>query len=899
MTPNNNFLGWQNPLIGDNDTNSSSGMYNKMLQTMQTNPTQEQLDVLQKLAVQNLTPASTYTPQNITLQQPQLPVQMSAKVDGVIPTVEEAKKSGMWATGTNPDNTNKVSAVDKNIMALASTAGLIMPDSLENSARRAGQALSFDPNSEFIADKGKARTGKTLGIIGNIGKFALGAARNIVSGMAEEHLYQQQMTDMQRKIAEANEGTYQIMEDGGTVGGFRKAVEVEDGEFIRTPEGELEEVTGRTHKEGGEIVDLDVMSEITSNNLEIGKSGIAKLTKLYPDLNLKIKPTDTYADVIRKAEDKLRIKDLDDEIEKTDKQKDDLNIDDTKTNDFVYGYLENKGVKLNKQKEALERIRLEFADSVFSLQENSKKNKESKLYNFFENGGTVNDEVIDRIYSNTGLPKTYISQLLRKHQLSYFERFADGGKVKVDDKFMYQTIYNKFRKEEGYGHQKYTKNDYGILTSGDVSKNSYQDRLTEMLRIFPKIDRYFDVQYNDDGSIKSATPKNKNSVEEAQRYQQRVYDNHLKFADKFITNEGERGTYKDLISSFMFDPNNKESVKFFDNKLGDFTSSRSVTELALMTEDERKALADKGIDRFTKVFEDGKIKDLGLSEETSNRLNEIYKLYGDDFEAGFLPIPQTPTETPVPTNKPADPEKKEDIVQPDPRDGVNKFDASGLGKKPFIPPVLPNQYRNDWDNVASHLKVDTTYGRLGYDRIEDSGILESIYQSQGITQKMLDGMTDAQRLAVQSDAIAKSQAAINQANLEVSTKNRMMENEIDKFNIGQRDREVDANNINLLDFEKRQYSAKEITDANNTTIQNHNKKVAVSDFATLAKLRNINNLFENYSTDIFGGVVYSGGSNPLSYTQDGQSAAAAYIMSDKQREAERLEKLKKAKSTKK
>lgn len=752
-----------------------------------------------------------------------------------------------------------------------------------------GRAIGFDPNGENVRDSSRARRGRTFSLIGHTGSALLQGARSILSGVAQQQMYQQQQDEYYRQQRLAQQGQTTYLKKGGVIREFADGgtlAEVEDGEFLRTPGGTVEEVQGRTHEQGGELYLLDALTEVTSDNLKIGQEGINRLQEQYPELKLNIKANDTYADVIRKAERRLQIPQKDEELESTQSRLENLDTQDPTTYEVSRLYLENKIGQLTQERQALENARLQFVDTIFSIQEQNKSGNSSNRSNspssqideFFKNGGRVSDNQMKVFSRKTGYPISYVKEYFTRRQ-SAIHKMEDGGTpAEKERRRMFDVLVNQFRMGEdaagAYGHQSLTNFGAGAPTSGQVSADTFNARVNEIFRIFPQADRYFNTQKDDQGNITELRFKTDNSVRDFQQYINRVYRNHIRYADQYITDPAENQEFKSYINSFMFDEQNPTSVRAFDNTFGDFTSSRSNIALPLVTDSELQELNSLGINNFSQIFNPNTdINSLPLSPETRTRLNGLRTEFGEDFEAGLLGMPtaapatpatpaaqtpatqttpavgatpvasgQTPT-TPASTNQDAQRTQQQQDLQ-----------IAGGQRDPFRTPYLPNQYRYDFDTVAPHMLLTPRFGRLNPVAVDPTNQVRAIYDAMDTGFNQLEGSADAQRLSVTSNIIAGTQAAVNQAIVDAETRNAANQQTVDQFNIGQGNQEEIARINQQLGFEQRQLTAMELTNANNNRLAEHNRNVTLQNFNTVNRLRTIHNVFPDYGVDQFGGI---------------------------------------------
>lgn len=736
-----------------------------------------------------------------------------------------------------------------------------------------GKALGTNPNSTSITDKSAARTGKALSLIGNTGSAAIQAFRTILSGRTEQKRYQEQLDNYYNQIRKAQEGAEQYLKGGGQVkkkkmaqgGTAASEVEVERGEILKDPDGNIEKVKGKKHSEGGEKRLLDVGTEVTSDNRKIGKKGVEQFKELFSNLTLNLKPTDTYADVFNKVDKKIDIAGTEEEIVRLSNKLEGLSRDDINTYNLNSNYLINKISQLNSQKEILETSRLKAIDTIFDVQEASKGNSTSSsaMQQMFEEGGVITDNQLEILSRKTKLPIDYLRGTIARTQRNSTRKMAEGGRV------AFERILNSFATPD-YNSQRLTDTPAGN-TSGSVTADTFTDRVRETLRIFPKAIEYFNLSYDDAGNITDIEFKNKNSVKDYQNYVNRVYNNISKYADKYIDNPTQRDQLKDYVKGLQFDTKNSDSVRFSDNIFGDFTSSRSGVALPLVTSAELEKLSERGITNFSQLFdENGEIIPDVLVEETAKNINQIREDFGNDFDATLLAIGQQevnnaaqPPVTPIQETQQQNNELQTAQRASTPGDDLNGIQTNPA-KSSFVLPYLPNQYRYDFDTPQEHLRQSVSYGRLSPISRDYTAATEAIYTTENAGLESLRGYADPQRLAGISNVVAQSTAALNQVIAETEAWNVTNRQNAQVFNIGQADRESDAQRQENRTYEELTLRAIANTDQNNDRIRDYNRRVRLGNYNTVNRLRTINNIVPNYGVDRYGGIYYQGGDQPFS-----------------------------------
>lgn len=752
---------------------------------------------------------------------------------------------------------------------------------LTSSAANLGRAIGYQPTT------GGGGVGRTLSIIGNAGALALRTARATLAGWGTERVNQMERENYAEELRRSQEAVAAYAKNGGKIvpkfpnGGV--VVEVEDGEYIRTPEGEVIEVQGNTHEEGGENFNLSIATEITSNNLKIGKSGVNKINELYPNLSLNIKPSDTYADVVTKATNRIGVDKQQEKVDRTITQLENLSREDENTFTTNQIYLNDRLANEESELQILKDSQRTFLDSMFDLQESTKRRPTPNTDTFFKNGGRVKDEYVEQIYSKTRLPREYIRRWLSRRAP---QKFPDGGTV------TWQRLQNQYALPD-YQRQRFTQTGQPVQTSGNVSEDAVNARILESLRIFPASAQFFNITYGDNGAIQDIAFKSDSAVRDYQNYVNRVYDNISSYADDFVTDEAQREELKSYVNGLRFDADNPESVRFTDNIFGDFTSSRSGVALPLVTQTELEALRSQGVNNFSQLFdESGNLTSLPLSDSTRTNLLGIRERYGTDFEAGILGIPEAapaaPAATPSPQTEAVTPAPNPSEPST-PAGGTNTGDVgeynngSGSGNG-FNIPIFPNQYRYDYDTLQGTFLQEPRLGRQYARRINTDVVTGAAYNNLDSALRETAGYADPQRLSVVSDAIASSTVALNQAITDIEARNMQNEQAVEQFNIAQGDAEMTGLMNERRIYEQLTMTALAKTEKNNELIDNHNQAVTLTNWNTYNRLRNLNSLTPNFNFsggtiqyDPTSGVpiVFPGNQGQASYAIQQQQAAAA------------------------
>lgn len=289
----------------------------------------------------------------------------------------------------------------------------------------------------------------TLGIVASGLKVAAGLGRNVVSGLGHANRENQVMKDYYED-QKNNRNPVQYFAYGGkkdeelATGEYMHGImnpdteaynaEIEKGEYFQSNEGDVAEVVGDKHSQGGEKIQMEAEDRVLSDKLKLGGKTAKMLSEKY---DMKLKAKNTYADVLDKYRTKSKLKKiLEEEAEILKKIGEQDNVEDATTRDFNLDVLAKKREEIAKQKHPIEEKRKEMFDELFNMQEDSKPADKEPKDGEFEFGGDFE-----------ALAKEYNIPVERAKEL--VQNFANGGKKKVEET------------EEGTCPEGYSKNANG------------------------------------------------------------------------------------------------------------------------------------------------------------------------------------------------------------------------------------------------------------------------------------------------------------------------------------------------------------------------------------------------------------------------------------------------------
>lgn len=228
----------------------------------------------------------------------------------------------------------------------------------------------------------------TLGTVASSLKLLTGLGRNVVSGLGHQNRYNQVMKDYYEK-QKNSANPVQYFAYGGkkdeelATGEYMHGIsdeemeqynaEIEKGEYFQSNQGDIAEVVGKKHSQGGEKIQMEPEDRVLSDKLKLGGKAAKMLASKY-DLNLKAKHT--YSDVLDKFRRKMKLDNLiDEEADIMKKIGEQENVEDTTTRNFNLQVLAEKQNEIKKQKHPIEEQRKVVFDELFNMQEESKTGK--------------------------------------------------------------------------------------------------------------------------------------------------------------------------------------------------------------------------------------------------------------------------------------------------------------------------------------------------------------------------------------------------------------------------------------------------------------------------------------------------------------------------------------------
>lgn len=469
-----------------------------------------------------------------------------------------------------------------------------------------------------------AKTANVVGtVMSGIGGV-LGLARNVFSGMASEQGTRTNIRLAQEREARQRRQSQMRYKDGGGVylgpnnrfdsgsltGEYlyplpksmedQANVEVEKGEYVEQPGEAPMEAMGQKHADGGTPVSLEQGTKVITDDTTIEPDFAKYIRDTY---GIKATPKDTYATLMDRYKAKIGLKPAyDDQKKALDKLKKNDKIDDENTRRLNASVLSKAINDSNETVNGLEGRFTDFANVIYKEQEDRKMKKDEDTY--FAKGGEI-DNIISRSMKEYGLTEEDIAEAkkeLLKKVAGIRQKMEKGGSSLFDYLLTFRPVENKYNnKDNTFGYQRQGQDgSYGGINADERLEyyKTFMPLAYDAYMSAPKATAAKALQdaiYNTtDGWMGLATAENP-IIANAEAL--RDYTTLVSFGG-----EDSQGNYPEDKKAAYHD-------RMRDNKFGQYSSSRPMIGLDVVTEDQHKALNDAGITHFSQLFSD-KNKDI-------------------------------------------------------------------------------------------------------------------------------------------------------------------------------------------------------------------------------------------------------------------------------------------------
>lgn len=461
---------------------------------------------------------------------------------------------------------------------------------------------------------------KTANVVGTVMSGiggVLGLARNVFSGMASEQGTRTNIRLAQEREARQRRQSQMRYKDGGGVylgpnnrfdsgsltGEYlyplpksmedQANVEVEKGEYVTQPGEAPMEAMGQKHADGGTPVSLEEGTKVITDDTTI-ESDFAKYIR--DTYGIKATPKDTYATLMDRYKAKIGLKSAyDDQKKALDKLKKNDKIDDENTRRLNASVLSMAINDSNETVNGLEGRFTDFANVIYKEQEDRKMKKDEDTY--FAKGGEI-DNIISRSMKEYGLTEEDIAEAkkeLLKKVAGIRQKMEKGGSSLFDYLLTFRPVENKYNnKDNTFGYQRQGQDgSYGGINTDERLEyyKTFMPLAYDAYMSAPKATAAKALQdaiYNTTGGWMGLATAENPIIANAEAL--RDYTTLVSFGG-----EDSQGNYPEDKKASYHD-------RMRDNKFGQYSSSRPMIGLDVVTEEQHKALNDAGITHFSQLF---------------------------------------------------------------------------------------------------------------------------------------------------------------------------------------------------------------------------------------------------------------------------------------------------------
>lgn len=470
----------------------------------------------------------------------------------------------------------------------------------------------------------RAKTANTITTIASGISGIMGLARNVVSGIASEKGTRTNIRLAQEREARQRRQSQMQYKDGGGVylgpnnrfdsgsltGEYlyplpksmedQANVEVEKGEYVTQPGEAPMEAMGQKHADGGTPVSLEQGTKVITDDTTIEPDFAKYIRDTY---GIKATPKDTYATLMDRYKAKIGLKSAyDDQKKALDKLKKNDKIDDENTRRLNASVLSKAINDSNETVNGLEGRFTDFANVIYKEQEDRKMKKDEDTY--FAKGGEI-DNIISRSMKEYGLTEDDVAEAkkeLLKKVAGIRQKMEKGGSSLFDYLLTFRPVENKYNnKDNTFGYQRQGQDGYYGGINADERLEYYKTFMPLAYDAYmsaPKATAAKALQdaiYNTTGGWMGLATAENPIIANAEAL--RDYTTLVSFGG-----EDSQGNYPEDKKAAYHD-------RMRDNKFGQYSSSRPMIGLDVVTEDQHKALNDAGITHFSQLFSD-KNKDI-------------------------------------------------------------------------------------------------------------------------------------------------------------------------------------------------------------------------------------------------------------------------------------------------
>ena len=445
---------------------------------------------------------------------------------------------------------------------------------------------------------------------------------------------------------------------------------------------------------------------------------------------------------------------------------------------------------------------------------------EEKFGHKFQNGGETSDDQVSQLINTYAqltqqnpeeiitklqqLPEDKVNEVLQQ-MLSEVQKSANvqyaqvGTRIKNINNEYTQLPFTSLNPE---GYVDYNLQHYDDKTGVYDSFNP-NDRIARYLQDIPVgAENYFEKKMDGTYGLKpnikySDFQKGYNSLMLRNKKFFETQTEGMSDADKKIYLENLNNYHNDIIFTTDKEEDYRgKTARGIDNKFGQFTSTRSGYQRAIVTPEQLKELNAKGIFKLSQVLGNEDAKKIVGDDLYTKLSDENTKFGGIDYK--ILDI--------KPTNSD---QKSDEASNPDPNNGLNKWDPRRTNFGNVLPVAVPDQSNLPPNYIPTSMR-EVKHVQANTINISPEATLGELANQAKTASKALVEANPYTSAAGVANLQANENQAINQAYMQSEMANQQDQRNVENIN-EQRIQQRDNTNLNLAS----QYQKEAITGADN------------------------------------------------------------------------------------
>lgn len=611
--------------------------------------------------------------------------------------------------------------------------------------------------------------------------------------------------------------------------------EVEVDEYVQHPDGQVQQVEGRSHAEGGERVALEGGSKVVSDKLKLGARNAKKLSNEY---GITVKANDTYATALERYTKKIGLKELNEQQEEYfNKLKKDEKTRDEAASELNSEYLSEKINGIEQKKSVLEAIRSNFTNVVYDLQQGSKTPRASQDDEkkspgptpeqiqeavMMAEGGSITsfEEGGESKVSEKPLTKAQVAKMTPEEYLKYLEGLANLPNAKYKDIAAQKVRWSKLAEINGVDTSAY-----------DLDTQTGQDKLAE------------DLQNKFRGTYSKTTDHYSTNIAPTQAGLQTALDKGL-ITEKELNDFGVKTNKGSVLIGSMDEVSQGNSTKI----------TARIKENGQSNPEGFKSFVGSNFNDGKAYYRFPELNTVSFKDEASQ--NDFIKTGGYELveDADGKKVYFSKKEGQYFSPEINGDQVSEIVTTDNSQTPVDEYQKPL--PKTYERPTLPDMSLEPPRPMEAHQKNQHRYNYLDAVAMSPESQLTEINRQNDAAMGQLEGLTDTQRAAAITNLGANTQQASAKVISDVSAANAQNRFQVDQANAQTGNTEENARVADAQAYEQLQFTAKAKTDADYDDFMEKNREIRIKRFNYLTKDKQMNSIIENYKTDSEGNIMY-------------------------------------------